>query len=99
MGRSQRTFVLSLLAGGLVLVVSVFGFVGMLGRPDIPWDELAQQTGIPAEDLPGAALRVDGFPVVDVPQIHTYCDLYNWVTPAVTLKKYNRFLRTQYGKP
>ena len=65
MGRSQRTFVLSLFAGGLVLVVSVFGFVGMLGRPDIPWDELAQQTGIPAEALAGAALRVDGFPVVD----------------------------------
>ncbi|HPW17174.1 MAG TPA: ATP-binding protein [Candidatus Aminicenantes bacterium] len=65
MGQSRRAFVLSLIAGALVLVVSVFGFVGMLGRPDIPWDELAQQTGVPAEDLPGLALRVDGFPVVN----------------------------------
>ena len=65
MGRDKRTFVFSVLAGGLILVVSVLGFVSMLGRPDIPWDELSQQTGIPAEDLPGAALRVDGFTVVD----------------------------------
>jgi signal transduction histidine kinase len=64
-GRDKRTFVFSVLAGGLILVVSVLGFVSMLGRPDIPWDELSQQTGIPAEDLPAAALRVDGFTVVD----------------------------------
>jgi len=40
-----------------------------------------------------------GFPVVDVPQIHTYCDLYNWITPALTLKKYHGFLAQHYNKP
>ena len=40
-----------------------------------------------------------GFPVVDVPQIHTYADLYNWITPALTLKKYHGFLRGHYDKP
>ncbi len=40
-----------------------------------------------------------GFPVVDVPQIHTYADLYSWLTPPVTLSKYHHFLREEYDKP
>ncbi|MBN1270516.1 MAG: DUF5060 domain-containing protein [Kiritimatiellae bacterium] len=41
----------------------------------------------------------DGFPIVDVTQIHTYSDLYNWITPPVTLNKYHRYLRQHYAKP
>ena len=40
-----------------------------------------------------------GFPIVDVPQIHTYSDLYNWITPPTTLNKYHRYLRQHYNKP
>ncbi len=65
MGRDKRIFYLSLFAGVLIFVLSVFGFVGMLDRPAIPWDELAQTTGIPAEFLAGAALRADGFEIAD----------------------------------
>ncbi|MDD2236544.1 MAG: DUF5060 domain-containing protein [Kiritimatiellae bacterium] len=40
-----------------------------------------------------------GFPVIDVPQIHTYADLYNWITPPVTVAKYHHYLREHYDKP
>ncbi len=40
-----------------------------------------------------------GFPIVDIPQIHTYADLYNWITPPVTVSKYHHTLREQYNKP
>ncbi|MFH0954015.1 MAG: chitobiase/beta-hexosaminidase C-terminal domain-containing protein, partial [Verrucomicrobiota bacterium] len=40
-----------------------------------------------------------GFPIVDVPQIHAYADLYNWITPPVTVSKYHRTLRQAYNKP
>jgi signal transduction histidine kinase len=59
-------FALSLLGGALALALSLFGFSGLFGRPDIPWDELAQETGIPADLLPAAAVRVDGFEVRDI---------------------------------
>ena len=66
MGSEKAVFRLSLFAGALVFILSVFGFVGMLDRPAIPWDELAQMTGIPDEQgLLGAAVRVDGFEIRD----------------------------------
>ncbi len=65
MGRTDKGFLLSLLAGIVVLGLSVFGFSGLFGRPDMPWDELAQETGIPADLLPAAAVRMDGFEVRD----------------------------------
>jgi len=40
-----------------------------------------------------------GFPVIDVPQIHTYADLYSWITPPVTVAKYHHYLREHYAKP
>jgi signal transduction histidine kinase len=64
-GRTDRGFLLSLLAGIVVLGLSVFGFSGLFGRPALPWDELAQETGIPADLLPAAAVRMDGFEVHD----------------------------------
>ncbi len=66
LGRDRTGFTLSLLAGALALALSVFGFSGLFGRPDIPWDELAQETGIPGDLLAGAAVRVDGFEVRDI---------------------------------
>jgi signal transduction histidine kinase len=65
-GHKRLGFALSLLAGGLALALSLFGFSGLFGRPDIPWDELAQETGIPGDLLPGSAVRVDGFDVRDI---------------------------------
>ena len=41
----------------------------------------------------------NGFPIVDVPQIHDYADIYSWITPPVTLAKYHHFLREEYDKP
>ena len=65
MGQSRAGFYLSLLAGAFALGLSLFGFSGLFGRPDIPWDELAQETGIPADLLRGAAVRADGFAIRD----------------------------------
>jgi signal transduction histidine kinase len=65
-GRKHAGFYLSLLAGALALGLSLMGFSGLFGRSDIPWDELAQETGIPAELLPGSAVRVDGFAIRDL---------------------------------
>ncbi len=65
MGRQKAAVYLSLLAGAVILGLSVFGFVGLLGRPGIPWDALAQTTGIPGELLARAIVRVDGFEVRD----------------------------------
>jgi len=64
-GQTREGFALSLLAGAVALGLSLFGFSGLFGRPDVPWDELAQETGIPADLLRGAAIRVDGFDVRD----------------------------------
>ena len=66
MGRKRAAFYLSLFAGALVLGLSIFGFVGLLGRPDMPWDALARAAGLPREVLPRSVVRVDGFEVRDV---------------------------------
>jgi len=66
MGRKKGCFYLSLFAGAVILGLSVVGFVGLLGRAEIPWDTLAQTTGIPAELLPRAIVKADGFEVRDV---------------------------------
>jgi signal transduction histidine kinase len=65
MGRKKATFYFSLLAGAVILGLSVVAFVGLLGRAEIPWDALAQATGIPGELLPLAVVRADGFAVGD----------------------------------
>jgi hypothetical protein len=41
----------------------------------------------------------DGFPVIDITQIHTYADLYSWITPPVTVAKYHHYLNEKYDKP
>ncbi|MBN1269937.1 MAG: DUF5060 domain-containing protein, partial [Kiritimatiellae bacterium] len=41
----------------------------------------------------------EGFPVVDIPQIHTYADLYSWITPPNTVARYHHYLRDEYNKP
>jgi signal transduction histidine kinase len=66
MGRKKAAFYLSLFAGAVILGLSVVGFVGLLGRAEIPWDTLAQTTGIPAELLPRAIVKADGFEVRDI---------------------------------
>ncbi|MFH0953987.1 MAG: hypothetical protein V1873_06625, partial [Verrucomicrobiota bacterium] len=40
-----------------------------------------------------------GFPITDMPQVHTYADLYSWVTPPSTLEKYHHYLWKHYSKP
>jgi signal transduction histidine kinase len=65
MGRKTAAFYLSLLAGAVTLGLSVVAFVGLLGRAEIPWDALAQATGIPGELLPQAVVRADGFEISD----------------------------------
>jgi len=66
MGHRKATFYLSLLAGVVILGLSVVGFVGLLGRAEIPWDTLVQTTGIPGELLPRAIVRADGFEAGDI---------------------------------
>jgi signal transduction histidine kinase len=66
MGRKKAAFYLSLFTGVVILGLSVVGFVGLLGRAEIPWDALAQTTGIPAELLPRAIVRADGFEARDI---------------------------------
>ena len=72
MGRRHASFYLSLIVGALILGLSVFGFVGLLGRPTIPWAALERATGVThdaaAADpdfLPGAVVRADGFEIRD----------------------------------
>ena len=65
MGRRKASFYLSLLAGAVILGLSVFGFVGLLGRPTIPLEALERATGITKDILPGAIVRADGFEVRD----------------------------------
>lgn len=66
MGSRKALFSVAHIFGAAIVAVSIFGFAKLLDRPTVPWDELAQSTGIPAEDLPAAAVRVDGFEVRDV---------------------------------
>ena len=65
MGRRKSTFILSLLAGCAIVGVSVFGFIGLLTRPEIPWAALEAATGVGRNDLPRAVVRADGFEVRD----------------------------------
>ncbi len=59
-------FYLSLLAGIVILGVSIFGYSGLFGRPDMPWDALAGATGLPREELVRAVVRADGFDIGDI---------------------------------
>src|SRR5665647_435107 len=61
----KASFHLSLVAGVLILGLSVFGFVGLLGRPEIPRQALSRATGITHDLLAGGVLRADGFEVRD----------------------------------
>lgn len=65
MGSRKALFSVEHIFGAAVVLVSVFGFAKLLDRPEIPWDEISQTVGIPAEDLPAAAVRVDGLDVLD----------------------------------
>ena len=65
LGRSKASFYWSLFAGALILGLSVFGFVGLLGRPAVPWDALERATGVATDLLPEAIVRADGFEVRD----------------------------------
>ena len=65
MGRRKADFYLALCAGALILGLSVFGFVGLLGRPAIPWGALERATGISRDLLPRAIVRADGFEIRD----------------------------------
>jgi len=51
-GRRTASFYLSLLAGLAVAALGLFGFSGLLRRPEIPWAALARATGVPAQELP-----------------------------------------------
>ncbi|MCX6568859.1 MAG: ATP-binding protein [Candidatus Aminicenantes bacterium] len=66
MGHRKASFYIAILAGAAILGLSGVGFVGLLGRAEIPWDTLAQTTGIPAELLPRAIVRADGFEARDI---------------------------------
>jgi len=61
--RRKAVFYLSLLAGAIILGLSLFGFAGLLGRPAIPWEALERAAGVPLELLPQAVVRADGFDV------------------------------------
>lgn len=65
MGQRSPAFFLSLLAGIVVLGVSVFGFVGLLARPEIPWDALARDAGLDLDRVRGAVVRAEGFEIKD----------------------------------
>ena len=65
MGHRQASFYLTLIAGALILGLSVVGFAGLLGRPAIPWEALGRATGVAPDLLPGAVVRADGFEVRD----------------------------------
>lgn len=65
MGSRKAPFSVEHIFGAAVVLVSVFGFAKLLDRPEIPWDEISQTAGIPTEDLPAAAVRVDGLDVLD----------------------------------
>lgn len=68
MGRPKTGLTLSLLAGLAVLAVSIFGFTGLSGRAEMPWYELAADTGLDQAELKkeGVAVRADGFPVRNI---------------------------------
>ncbi|NTU50955.1 MAG: hypothetical protein HGA94_00745, partial [Candidatus Aminicenantes bacterium] len=65
MGRTKAGFYLSLIAGAVVLGLSLLGYSGLFGRPEMPWDALARATGLPRAELSRAVVRADGFEVRD----------------------------------
>jgi signal transduction histidine kinase len=65
MGKRKAAFYLSLLGGAVILGLSVFGFVGLMTRPDIPWASLERDTGVVRDLLPRAMIRADGFVIAD----------------------------------
>ena len=74
MGHKKASFYLSVLAGAIILGLSVVGFVGLFGRAEIPWDALAQTMGIPAELLPRAIVRVDGLEAKDLDYVFKFVE-------------------------
>ena len=74
MGRKNAAFVISLVAGVLILALAVVGSLRLSGRPQIPWDALAVATGVPGDLLPAAIVRADGFEIRD----HVYD--FNFIT-------------------
>jgi len=64
-GRTKSGFYLSLFAGAVVLGLSILGYSGLFGRPEMPWDALARATGLPRAELSHAVVRADGFEVRD----------------------------------
>jgi signal transduction histidine kinase len=64
-GRRKNSFYLSLLAGAVIVGLSIFGFTGLPSRPAIPWEALARATGVPVGLMPRAVVRADGFDVRD----------------------------------
>jgi signal transduction histidine kinase len=66
MGHGKAAFYLSLLGGLVILGLSIWGFVGLLTRPNIPWAALESAAGISQERLKAAAIfRADGLEIVD----------------------------------
>lgn len=65
MERRKTSFFLSLLAGAVIVGLSIFGFTGLPSRPAIPWEALERATGVPAGVLPRAIVRADGFEIRD----------------------------------
>lgn len=65
MERRKTSFFLSLLAGAVIVGLSLFGFTGLPSRPAIPWEALERATGVPADVLPKAIVRADGFEIRD----------------------------------
>ncbi len=65
MGQRKTSFFLSLLAGAVIVGLSIFGFTGLPSRPAIPWEALERATGVPAAVLPRAIVRADGFEIRD----------------------------------
>jgi signal transduction histidine kinase len=65
-GRRTSRFFLSLFAGAVALGLSLFGFSGLFGRPEMPWGALARATGLPREELARSVVRADGFDIRDI---------------------------------
>jgi signal transduction histidine kinase len=64
-GQRKTSFYLSLLAGAVIVGLSIFGFTGLITRPAIPWEALERVTGVPVDVLPRAIVRADGFEIRD----------------------------------
>ncbi len=72
---------------------SWLAYINSYFKANDPFDHPTTASQATDEYWPG------GFPTIDIPQIHTYSDLYNKITPANTVAKYTQELRGLYGKP